>query len=75
MEITIHKAKSQLSKLIKMAIDGEEVIISKGKSPLVKLQVLPGIKPTRRLGGAKGIIKYMSEGFNNELDDFKEYSI
>ena len=34
---TIHEAKTNLSKLIKEACEGEEVIISRGDKPVVKL--------------------------------------
>lgn len=37
MQYTIHTAKTQLSKLIEAALDGEEVIIAKGSHPVVKL--------------------------------------
>ena len=35
--VTIHKAKTQLSKLIEQAEMGEEVIIARGKKPLARL--------------------------------------
>jgi prevent-host-death family protein len=38
--VTIHKAKTELSKLIKAAVDGEEVIIARGAEPLVALTPL-----------------------------------
>jgi prevent-host-death family protein len=38
MEIAnIHDAKSQLSKLIELALEGEEVIIAKAGKPVIKL--------------------------------------
>ena len=37
MQFTIHHAKSQLSKLIDAALQGEEVIIANGDTPLVRL--------------------------------------
>ena len=37
MEVGIHKAKTNLSKLIPAALAGEDVIISKSGRPLVKL--------------------------------------
>ncbi|MDP2322610.1 MAG: type II toxin-antitoxin system prevent-host-death family antitoxin [Gammaproteobacteria bacterium] len=37
MRVGIHQAKTQLSKLIPMALAGEEVIIMKAGRPLVKL--------------------------------------
>jgi antitoxin (DNA-binding transcriptional repressor) of toxin-antitoxin stability system len=41
MKVTVHKAKSDLSKLIEAALAGEEVIIARGKTPVVQLVPLP----------------------------------
>ena len=35
--VTIHQAKTQLSKLIARAEAGEEIVIARGKEPVVKL--------------------------------------
>jgi len=35
--VTIHTAKTQLSKLIEAALHGEDVIIAKGRKPVVRL--------------------------------------
>ena len=37
MEYTIRAAKANLSRLIKKVVDGEEVIITRGKKPVVRL--------------------------------------
>lgn len=37
MRVTIHKAKTNLSKLIEAALAGEDVVISKGDVPVVRL--------------------------------------
>lgn len=37
MQITIHAAKTNLSKLIEAALRGEEVVIARGSTPVVKL--------------------------------------
>jgi len=72
-QVTIHEAKTHLSKLIKKALAGEEIIIAKGKDPLVRLDPLPEKRQQRRFGGAKGVIEYMAEDFDAPLDDFKDY--
>lgn len=36
--VTIHQAKTQLSKLIARAEAGEEIVIARGKDPVVRLQ-------------------------------------
>lgn len=37
MRVTIHAAKTNLSKLIEAALAGEDVIISRGDQPVVRL--------------------------------------
>ena len=37
MQVNVHEAKSQLSKLIEAALRGEEVVIARGDVPVVKL--------------------------------------
>jgi antitoxin (DNA-binding transcriptional repressor) of toxin-antitoxin stability system len=65
--ITIHKAKTELSKLIERAISGEEVVIAKGKVPMVKLTPLDSAKKKPRKPGAwKGMITF-NEGWDADL--------
>lgn len=73
-QVTIHEAKTHLSKLIQKALAGEEIIIAKGKKPLVKLVVIPELRKQRRIGGAKGVVKYIAEDFDAPLADFQEYT-
>ena len=73
LQVTIHEAKTHLSRLIQKALEGEEIIIAKGKQPLVKLVVLPELRNERRLGGAKEFVKFMADDFDVPLDEFKEY--
>lgn len=72
-QVTIHEAKTNLSKLIREALNGEEVVIAKGRKPLVRLEVLPGVKPERRIGGAKGLVREITVDFDAPMDDFAEY--
>ncbi len=53
-QVTIHEAKTHLSRLIQEALAGEEIIIAKNCRPLVRLTVLPGVRQQRKIGGAKG---------------------
>lgn len=41
MQVPVHTAKSQLSKLIEAALAGEEVVIAKGSKPVVRLVAIP----------------------------------
>jgi len=67
MQVTIHAAKTQLSKLIEAALSGEEVIIAKGDKPVAKLVAL-NPKPYR-LGSLKGQIPLPPEDFFDPLDE------
>ncbi len=40
-KVTIHVAKTQLSRLIEAALSGEDVVISKGDRPVVRLVPIP----------------------------------
>lgn len=72
-QVNIHEAKTQLSKLIQEAIEGQEVIIAKGNKPVVRLEVLPEARKTRRIGGVKNLIIKMDENFDEPLLDFEDY--
>ena len=52
---------------------GEEVIIAKGKKPLIRLVVLPEAQQQRRIGGAPDLIKFMADDFDAPLEEFKDY--
>jgi len=55
MEITtIHQAKTQLSRLIELAERGEEVIIARGKHPVVRLVAIEQPPAHRQPGMFKG---------------------
>jgi antitoxin (DNA-binding transcriptional repressor) of toxin-antitoxin stability system len=71
--VTIHEAKTHLSKLIQKALAGEEIIIAKGKKPVVKLVALPEAQMQRRIGGAKEVVKFIADDFDEPLDEFAEY--
>jgi antitoxin (DNA-binding transcriptional repressor) of toxin-antitoxin stability system len=49
----IHEAKTQLSKLIDMAVKGEPFIIAKAGKPLVKVERITE-KPPQRIGFLEG---------------------
>jgi antitoxin (DNA-binding transcriptional repressor) of toxin-antitoxin stability system len=72
--VGIHEAKTNLSRLIKKACMGEEVIIASGKDkdPLVRLVPVAGRKGRRKLGVLKGKLVVGPEFFEplppDELD-------
>jgi antitoxin (DNA-binding transcriptional repressor) of toxin-antitoxin stability system len=61
--ITIHKAKTQLSRLIEKACQGEEIIIARGKKPVVKLVALEHTSGDRKPGAWKGKLTIGPEFF------------
>jgi prevent-host-death family protein len=71
--INLDSAQTQLPNLIKEAISGKEVIITKDGKPLVKLVPVATPKPKALFGSAKDLIS-ISEDFDAPLDDFQEYS-
>ena len=51
-QVTIHAAKTNLSKLIEAALAGEEIVIAKGDKPVARL--VPVTRGAFRLGLLKG---------------------
>ena len=41
MQVTVHAAKTHLSRLIEAALSGEEVVIARGRKPVVRLVPIP----------------------------------
>jgi prevent-host-death family protein len=72
-QATIHQAKTHLSKLIRKALDGEEVIIAKRDKPLVRLEKVRPKKAQRKLGWGKGLVTYVAPDFDEPLEDFAAY--
>jgi prevent-host-death family protein len=65
MEIAdIHQAKSQLSKLVERAMEGEEVIIARAGTPMVRLVPVRQSDKPRQGGQWKGKVRI--------ADDFDE---
>jgi prevent-host-death family protein len=55
--VTIHEAKTNLSRLIAKVGEGEEIIIARGADPVARLLPLRGIRGRRRPGSMKGKIR------------------
>lgn len=73
MQFNIHEAKTHLSKLVKLAVEGEEVVIAKRRKPLVRLVALPGVGERPTLGTGRGLVRRMGDDFDEPLTDFAEY--
>lgn len=61
--VTIHEAKTNLSKLIEEACNGNEVIISRGSEPVARLVALRDKKNQRKPGALKGKLHVGPEFF------------
>jgi prevent-host-death family protein len=66
--VTIHKAKTQLSKLIEQVERGEEVVIARGKEPVARLVPYSREQPKRGFGSLKGKV-WLDESFWEPLPD------
>lgn len=73
MQVDIHEAKSQLSRLIQRSLNGEEVIIARNNQPVVRLQAIYSPIKKRKLGELQGLVKSVQSDFNEPLDDFQDY--
>jgi len=60
--ISIHVAKTHLSRLIARAEAGEEIVIARGRKPVAKLVPIAP-KPKRDFGAFKGKLSVCSEFF------------
>ncbi len=75
-QVNMHEAKSQLSRLGKLAWEGEEIVIAKAGEPYLRLEPYKTRLETRPLGGYEGQF-WMSPDFDEpdeELMDLIENS-
>jgi prevent-host-death family protein len=67
--VTVHHAKTHLSKLIAAAERGEEVVIARGDKPAVRIVPFePAKKPERKPGRLKGLVA-MDDRFFDPLPE------
>jgi len=70
--VTIRKAKTDLSRLIARACRGEDIVIARGKRPVVRLVALQDVQGNRKPGAWRGKLKVGPEFFEplppEELD-------
>ena len=55
--VKVHEAKTNLSKLIKRARRGEEVVIARGSTPVVRLVPIGAVKGRRQPGALRGKLR------------------
>ncbi len=63
--VNVHEAKTHLSKLLKRAHGGEEIVLFKAGKPYAKLVPFeaPVVKPNRVPGRLKGILPHFPDSF------------
>lgn len=66
---TIHEAKTNLSKLIEQACEGEEVVIARGPEPVVRLVPIADVKGRRQPGALRGKLRVGPEFFEPLADE------
>jgi prevent-host-death family protein len=75
-KVTIHEAKTNLSKLIAKAMRGEDIVIHKNHQPMVRLTVVQEKPPKRCFGAMKGLVDASDAIFDslpaNELEAWGE---
>ncbi|MBX3506881.1 MAG: type II toxin-antitoxin system Phd/YefM family antitoxin [Parvibaculum sp.] len=68
--VTIHKAKTELSKLLARVEAGEEIVIARGNKPIAKLVAAePAPKPKRQPGRWAGKMSIGPEFFEPLSDE------
>ncbi len=72
IQVNMHEAKTNLSKLIEQLSQGEEIVIARGNKPVAKLVLFDEIHAQRKIGSARGLIT-MDSSFDEPLEDFADY--
>lgn len=71
MEVTVHEAKTHLSRLLRRVEAGETVIIRRGRERVAMLGPAPAEPGTRRIWG--DVEGRVDDDFDQSLADFADY--
>lgn len=66
--VNIYEAKAQLSKLIDRALAGEDIVIARAGTPMVRLIPVRQSAPRRVPGSARGQI-HLADDFDDDLPE------
>lgn len=66
--VNIHEAKTNLSKLLNLVIEGQEVVIAKAGKPIAVIKPIEEKKPIRKPGCLKGKL-HIPPDFDDPLPD------
>ena len=69
----VAEAKARFSSLVRQALAGEDIVISKDHKPLIKLVPLARPGQARRPGSAKGRVR-LAPDFDQTPLDLKDYT-
>ena len=72
IQSNLHEAKTNLSRLIEKALEGEEVIICKAGKPIVQIVPFSRKRKKRSPGGWEGKVKIASD-FDKLPSEFMEH--
>jgi len=72
-QVSIHEAKTHLSRLIEKVMNGEEVIISKRHVPVARIEKIIEPLVQRRVGGLKGVVRRMGSDFDRSVPDMETW--
>jgi antitoxin (DNA-binding transcriptional repressor) of toxin-antitoxin stability system len=73
-QVTIEQATANIASVFADVLRGEEIIITDRENPVAKVIPLESNKGKKRVfGGGKGIFTYVSDDFDEPLEDFKDY--
>lgn len=72
MQVGIEEAKEKLSELLQLATQGEEIIIATPERSFMLIPLEPTKKKRRQMGALEGKI-WMSDDFDEPLDEMREY--
>jgi len=68
----MHHAKTHLSRLVELALSGEEIIIARRDKPLVRLVAVTATPNRRQIGSLPDLVQAMGENFDAPIEDWLE---
>jgi antitoxin (DNA-binding transcriptional repressor) of toxin-antitoxin stability system len=73
-QITIEQATANIASVFADVQHGEEIVITDREKPFAKVIPFVSSKGKKRVfGGGKGIFTFVSDDFDEPLEDFKDY--
>jgi prevent-host-death family protein len=66
--VTVHAAKTNLSKLLARVEAGEEIVIARGRIPIARLTPINAPPAKRQFGAFKGLVRVGPEFFEPMID-------